>query len=281
MHFILNGKLVKGKTAVISVVDHGFLYGDAVYETMRTMNGKLWLFNEHIRRLNDSAKAVGIKVPYSTFDISEQISLLMKKNNLIDARIRVTLSRGINDFNFESAKSATFLIEAKKLVFPSGELYKNGVSVVTYDIERPMPELKSTSMLPSVLACRYAKKKHVYEVLLVDCDGLVTEGSLSNVFFVKDGEVMTPKKNILNGTVRGLIIKNVKVNLVSIKKDDLPKMDEAFLTGTVKGILPITKVNAKKVGNGKVGPVTLGLMKNVFPELVPSTSRYSVLRSTR
>ncbi|MCD6109613.1 aminotransferase class IV family protein [bacterium] len=272
MYFILNGKLVESKKAVIPITDHGFLYGDGIYETMRTKNGKLWLFNEHIKRLNNSAKEVGIKVPYKKADIFKQIILLMKKNKIAEARIRLTLSRGSNDFNFGSAKTPTFLVEAKKLTFPPKEFYKKGISVVTYNIERPMAQLKSTSMLPSILAYRYAKKKHAYEALLVDCNNRITECSMSNVFFVKKGKLITPKDDILKGTVRGFIIKKTKVKLTVIKKKDLSKMDEAFITGTVKGILPITKIDGKKVGNGKIGKVTSRLMETIFP--VTITKKY-------
>lgn len=251
------------KKAVIPITDHGFLYGDGIYETMRTVNGKLWLFNEHIKRLKASAKVVDLRVPYKKSDIREQILLLIKKNKLKEARIRITISRGSSELRFGPAKSPTFLIDAKKLTFPPKELYEKGISVVTYDIERPMPKIKSTSMLPTIIAYQYAQKKYVHEVLLVDHRGRVTEGSMSNVFFVRKGRLITPKKYILEGTVRNLIIKREKVKQTTVKKRDLPKMDEAFITSTIKGVLPITRINGRKVGNGKVGPVTKKLLMKI------------------
>ena len=264
MYVILNGKFVEEKKAVIPVVDHGFLYGDAVYETMRTKDGELWMFNEHIRRLNASAKAIGIGIRFRELQIREQIYELIKKNKLREARVRVTLSRGSNGFNFGSAKSPTLLIQASKIKFPPRHLYEHGVSVVTFDIQRPMPKVKSTSMLSTVMAYKYAQKKRAYEALLVDDRGRITEGSISNVFFIRKGKIFTPKKNLLEGTVRNFIIKKAKVKQTTIKKRDLPKMDEAFITSTIKGILPVTRINGRKVGDGEVGSVTKALMDTLF-----------------
>ncbi len=263
MYYILNGKLVEGKKAVIPVTDHGFLYGDAIYETMRTRNGDVWLFNEHFKRFKDSAKIVGIKIPYKKSEIYEQIIGLIKKNRLKEARIRITLSRGSSGFDFGPAKNPTFLVEARKLTYPPKELYEKGIPAVTFEIERPMAKIKTTSMLPSILAHRYALKKKAHEAFLIDHRGRVTEGSMSNVFFVKRGKVFTPKKYILEGTVRRLVIKETRAKQTTIKYRDLSKMDEVFITSTTKGILPVTKINGKKVGDGKVGPVTKKLLSNL------------------
>ena len=256
MYYVLNGKFVESKRCVIPVTDHGFLYGDAVYETMRTCSGKVWLFDEHFKRFISSAKVLGLEIPYKKSEIYEQIVGLIKKNRLKEARIRITLSRGSNELDFGPAKNPTFLVEAKKLTFPPKELYEKGISAVTFEIERPMAKVKTTSMLPSILAYQYALKKKAHEAFLVDHRGRITEGSMSNVFFVKNGKVLTPKKYLLEGTVRKLIIKETRAKQTTVKYRDLPKMDEAFISSTTKGIMPVTKINGKKVGDGKVGPIT-------------------------
>lgn len=261
MHVVLNGKFKEQKKAVISVTDNGFLYGDAIYETMRTKDGDVWLFGKHIKRLKKSAKAVGMKVPYATKEIRRMIEALIKKNKLKEARIRITLSRGSNGIDFGPAKRPTFLVQAEPIVLPSENLYKNGISVVTYPIERPMPKVKSTSMLPTIAAYRYALKKNAFEAVLVDHRGRISECSMSNIFFVRKGKLITPKKYVLEGTVRNLIIKKGRAKRTMIKERDLSKMDECFITSTIKGILPVTKINGKKVGDGNVGPVTKNLMK--------------------
>ena len=263
MYVNLNGKLVEEKRAAIPITDHGFLYGDAIYETMRTVEGKLWMFDEHIKRLKASAKIVGMKVPYSKKEIREMIEQLLVKNKLKEARVRITLSRGSNKLDFGPAKNPTFLIQPAKIKLPPKELYENGISVITYEIERAIPQIKSASMLPTIMAYQHALKKKAHEALLVDHRGRVTEGSMSNVFFVRKGKVITPKKNILEGTVRNLVIKMAKAKQTTIKKRDLQKLDECFITSTIKGILPVTKINGKNVGNGEVGPITKILMKKL------------------
>lgn len=255
------------KRAVIPITDHGFLYGDAIYETMRTREGKLWMFDEHIKRLKKSSKAVGIKIPYTKKEIYQMIDQLIEKNKLSEARIRITLSRGSNGLDFGPSKKPTFLIQTIKITFPPKELYEKGIAAVTFEVERPLPKIKSTSMLPTIAAYRYALKKNAHEAFLVDYRGRIVEGSMSNVFFVSKGKLITPKKNVLEGTVRNLVIKKGKARQTTVKKRDIPKMDECFITSTIKGILPVTKINGKKVGNGKVGPTTLRLMEALFGTL--------------
>jgi branched-chain amino acid aminotransferase len=261
MYVVLNGKLKAQKKAMISVTDNGFLYGDAVYETIRTKDGDLWMLGKHLRRLKKSAKAVGMKIPYTKKEIRRMIEELIIKNKLKEARIRITLSRGANGLDFGFAKKPTFLVQAETIVTPPKDYYEQGVSIVTYAIERPMPKVKSTSMLPTIVAYRHALKKNAFEAVFVDHRGRVLECSMSNIFFVRNGKIITPKKNVLEGTVRNLVIKKARVKQTTIKKRDLPKMEECFITSTIKGVLPVTKINGKKVGNGNVGPITKNLMK--------------------
>ncbi|MBD3156387.1 hypothetical protein GF369_01020 [Candidatus Peregrinibacteria bacterium] len=263
MYVVLNGKFKEQKKAVIPVTDNGFLYGDAVYETMRTKDGDVWLFGKHIKRLKKSAKAVGIKIPYTTKEIRRMIETLIEKNKSKEVRIRITLSRGSHGLDFGPVKKPTFLVQTKPIVLPPETLYETGVSVVTYTIERPMPKVKSTSMLPTIAAYRYARKKNAFEAVLVDHRGRISECSMSNIFFVRKGKLITPKHNVLEGTVRNLVIKQGKAKRTTIKKRDLPKMEECFITSTIKGVLPVTNINGKCVGDGNVGPITKNLMKIV------------------
>jgi branched-chain amino acid aminotransferase len=259
MYVCLNGKFVDHKKALIPTSDHGFLYGDAVYETLRTRNGELWLFEQHMKRLKKSAKAVGIKVP--SLDFEELIEELIKKNKLKEARVRITLSRGSNNFEFNSCKKPLLLIEAKPLKLPPKEVIEKGVSVISYQIERTKPKIKSTSMLPAVLAQREAKKKNAYEALLVNNEGYVTECSYSNIFIVKNNKLKTPKKDILEGTVRNYIIAHYKTKRKKLTLRNVKKADEVFITSTIKGVVPVVKIDGKKIGNGHVGPITQKLMK--------------------
>jgi branched-chain amino acid aminotransferase len=249
MHVILNGKLVPKNKAKISVFDRGFKFGDAIYETLRTIKGDAWLLTEHLKRLRNSAKTLGIKVPLTNREFEHYIKRLHKKNKHKESRIRITLSR-----------DQTILIEAEKLTKPRN--LSKGVKAITFKAERTAPEIKSTNMLPSILARREANKKNAYEALLVDRKGNITEGAFSNVFAVSNGRLITPKKGILEGTVRNYIIKKYpKVRIANIPASKIHSYDEIFITSSTFGVVPIIKVDGKPINNGTIGRITQYIIK--------------------
>lgn len=258
--FILNGKLVDEKDACVPLCDHGLLYGDGIYETLRTVNGNIWLFGEHMKRLKESAELTKLKVPFTDAQIKKQIQSLIKANKINEARIRITLTRGCNGFNFLTSKNPTIIIEAKNLILPDKKLYREGAKAVTYKITRPLPQVKSISMLSSIIAYQEAQKQNAYEALLVNERGEITEASMSNVFAIKGKTLYTPNENILEGTVRNHLIKLLK-NKFIIKYSGLPlkklyDFDEIFITSTIKGVIPIVEVNNRAVNKKQVGPKT-------------------------
>jgi len=198
MFVILNKKLTKLKDAKVSIDDRGFKFGDGIYETIRTIDGKPWLLAEHLRRLRQSAKLLKMKIPLNNQEFKHHIERLIKKNRYKETRIRITVSR-----------SGTSLIEGTKLKVVKAP---NGVSAITFEGERSMPLAKSTNMMPSVLARIEAEKKKAYEALLIDRNGYLTEGAYSNVFLAKKGILYTPKDDILEGTTRDYIIKIDQTN---------------------------------------------------------------------
>jgi len=249
MHVILNGKLVAKNKAKISVFDRGFKFGDAIYETLRTINGTPWLLTQHLKRLRNSAKISGITVPLKNNEFEYHIKRLHKKNNNKESRIRITLSRDL-----------TLLIEAEKLTKPHN--LSKGVSAITYKAERPNPGIKSTNMLPSILARREADKKNAYEALLVNKKNNITEGAFSNIFAVENGRLITPKNGILEGTVRNYIIKKYpKVMQKSIPLSKIHTYDELFVTSSTFGVVPIIKVDGKPINNGTIGRITQYIIK--------------------
>lgn len=269
--YILNGKLVDKETASISLCDHGLLYGDGVYETLRTIKGESWLFSQHMQRLRASANAVGIKIPYTNNQLKNFVEQLIHKNGNIDQRIRITITRGCNDFDFVSCKKPTLIVQAKQLKTPQKKLYKKGTKVITYQISRPAPQIKSTSMLAAILAYREAQKKKAFETLLVDEKGYITEASMSNFFAMKNQVLYAPEDNILSGTVRNYLIKLLKpdfeIKFLPIPYKNIYDYDELFITSTVKGVVPIVEVDNKKIAEGKVGPNTLEIMQIFFNSL--------------
>lgn len=246
MYVILNKKLVRN--AKISIEDRGFKFGDGIYETIRTIDGKPWLLLEHLRRLRNSAKLLKMKIQLTNAEFKSSIERLIKKNNYPESRIRITVSR-----------SGTCLIEATKLKPVKAP---NGVSVITYKAERSMPLAKSTNMMPSILARIEAEKNKAYEALLVDRNGNITEGAYSNIFVVKNNQLITPKDDILEGTTRNYIIKKyAKTKLASIPAKNIYNYDEIFITSSTNGVIPVVKVDGRPINNGKIGRLTKQIIK--------------------
>jgi branched-subunit amino acid aminotransferase/4-amino-4-deoxychorismate lyase len=246
MYVILNKKLIKARDAKVSVNDRGFKFGDGIYETIRTIDGKPWLLLEHLRRLRQSAKLLKMKVPLTNAEFKHHIERLIKKNKYKESRIRITISR-----------TGTVLIEATRLVRHNGS-----VSAITFKGERTMPLAKSTNMLTSILGREEAQKKKAYEALLVDKNGNITEGAYSNIFVVKNNQLYTPKDDILEGTTRDYIIKKYKkVRYAKIPKNKIHTYDEIFITSSTNGAIPVVKVDGRPINNGKIGRLTKQIIK--------------------
>src|SRR3989338_3786394 len=258
MQIFINGRFYSEKDANISVFDHGFLYGDGIFETLRAYNGLVFKIDEHLERLFHSAKLIDLKIPFSKYKIKEAIYLAIRKNKLSDAYIRVTISRGEGKLGYLSKCVPNIVIIVKKFIpFPK-RMYERGVSAATYDAERILPEVKSTSCLPLVVA--RLKAKYHFETFLVDSSGNITEGTVSNVFFVKGNTLYTPKENILWGVTRAIIAKIAKntgilIKEPSIKKSGIHSFKECFLANTLVEIIPVVKINGKKIGSGIPGPM--------------------------
>lgn len=267
MKACLNGKFVEETAARISALDNGFLYGDGIYETMRTYGGKVLEHDLHLERLAKSAKFVGIRLPYSLELLKRQCLRLAKVNRLSESRMRITLSRGTNGFDFLTCRKPTLLISCEKLVVDRKDVEK-GVSAVTMRLTRVLPEVKTLGLTHMMVAYRGAAKqkaKKVYEVLLVDEKGFVREGASTNIFMVKKGVIRTPGRNILKGLTRDRVIHlarklGLKIRLQDFKTKAFASADEIFLTNRPREIIPVVSLNGKNVGRGKPGPVTKRLM---------------------
>ncbi len=252
----LNGKFVPAKEAKLTIFDPGFMYGDGIFETLRTYKHKIILLDEHIERLRESAKMRGWKLTWSKKELAEIITKTLKKNTYEEARVRITITPGI--------KEATIFVWVKPLEKVSQNAYKRGVSVITFPLERHFPQMKTTSMQPLLIAREEMRKKRAFEALLINRKGHITEGTWTNYFIVKDKFVITPRIGVLLGTTRELILKLSKslfhIRQKDISMKDLLSADECFLTNSTKGIVPIVKIDGKKIGTGRRGPVTKHLM---------------------
>ncbi|MEM1579289.1 MAG: branched-chain-amino-acid transaminase [Archaeoglobaceae archaeon] len=270
----LDGKFVPENEARISVFDHGFLYGDGVFEGIRAYNGRVFRLREHIDRLYDSAKAINLEIPMSKKEFEEIILETLRKNNLRDAYIRPIVTRGVGDLGLDprKCKNPTIIVITKPWGKLYGDLYEKGLKAVTVAVRRNSydalpPNIKSLNYLNNVLAKIEANVKGGDEAIFLDKDGFVSEGSGDNIFIVKNEKIVTPPTiNNLRGITRGVAIEIIQKLAIpfaerNIGLYDLYTADEVFVTGTAAEIAPIVEIDGRKIGDGKPGKITKLLMK--------------------
>ncbi len=274
-----NGKFVPKQEARTSVYDHGFLYGDGVFEGIRAYNGRVFRLDGHLDRMYDSAKAIDLKVPISKEDMKKAIIETLKKNGLKNAYIRPIVTRGDGDLGLDPRKCPVpnVFIITQEWGAMYGDLYEKGLTAVTVGIRRNAPEalppnIKSLNYLNNILAKIEANVKGGDEAIMIDVHGNVSEGSGDNIFVVKNGKILTPPTlNNLRGITRAaaieLAIKNrIPVTETNMGLFDIYTADEVFVTGTAAEIAPVTKVDGRIIGDGKPGRITRKLMEE-FKEL--------------
>ena len=290
MKVYLNGKLVERKDARISVFDHGVLYGDGVFEGIRSYNCLVFKLKEHIDRLYASAQAIWLKMPLSKEAMIKAIISTLKANKLRDAYIRVVVTRGEGDLGLDPRKCPSptvFIIADKIVLYPKG-LYQKGLSIVTVPTRRNIPEainpqIKSLNYLNNILAKIEAITFNVEEALMLNHEGLVSECTGDNIFMVKDGSLITPPTTagVLSGITRGVAMElapklSLKVKESSITRYDLYNANEVFLTDTAAEIIPVVNIDSRVIANGKPGKSTLNLIKEFRKSTKSRGVRYAL-----
>jgi len=268
----INGDLVPESEAKISVFDHGFLYGDGVFEGIRAYKGVVFKLREHIERLYDSAKFLKIEIPMSKEELIEAILETIRKNGLTDCYIRVVVTRGVGDLGLDPRKCGkpSIIIIAK----PMGPLLgKKAVSLMISSVRRDgvdatNHQAKSLNYLNSILAKLEAISAGADDAIMLDNRGFVSEATGENVFIVKNGKIMTPPptSGVLLGITRNCIIELARKLGYEVMERELTPFelitaDEVFLTGTAAEIVPVESVNGRKIGTRVPGPVTERLIK--------------------
>ena len=267
---IVNGVLSPEKHAFVPVLDRGFLFGDSVYEVIRTRNGIPFLFDDHFERLSASSARIDMKLPLTKDELKIQIKRGLKESGFNETYIRIIVSRGISppNINPRLAEGNTWVILFRKLELPPKEEYENGISthipnIFRNDRQALDPAIKSGNYLNNILALKEALEKGAKEAIIQNREGYITEATTANVFIVENGKALTPpcEEGILHGITRKLILNMAKENNLPCAEERIPlerflKADEIFITSTLRDILPVTKINGKPVGNGKPGPVT-------------------------
>jgi branched-chain amino acid aminotransferase len=274
-----NGKFVPKQEARTSIYDHGFLYGDGVFEGIRAYNGRIFRLDGHIDRMYDSAKAIDLKIPLSKEEMKKAIIETLKRNKLEDAYIRPIVSRGDGDLGLDPRKcpKPNVFIITQEWGAMYGDLCEKGLTAITVGVRRNAPEalppnIKSLNYLNNILAKIEANAKGGDEAIIFDVHGNLSEGSGDNIFVVKSDRIITPPTlNNLRGITRAAAIELAKkeglgVSEVNMGLFDIYTADEVFVTGTAAEIAPITKIDGRLIADGKPGNITKKLMA-AFKEL--------------
>lgn len=277
----VNGKYYPKEEAKISVFDHGFLYGDGVFEGIRAYDGKVFKLEEHVDRLYDGAKGIMLDIPLTKKEMIELVIETLRINKLKDAYIRLVISRGKGDLGLDPRKcnTPTIVCITDKITLYPEELYEKGMEIITAATRRNTaegvnPQIKSLNYLNNVLAKLEANLAGVPEALILNSQDYVAECTGDNIFIVKDDVLITPPPyvGILVGVTRNAVMElakdmGIKVEEKLFTRHDVYTADECFLTGTAAEAIPVVKVDGRIIGEGIPGPISKKLIK-AFKELI-------------
>lgn len=274
----LNGELVQRPAAQISALDRGLLYGYGLFETMRSYGGRVFRLEEHYNRLCHSAAQLAMDVPLSLSRLGEAVQAILKRNDLADAYLRLTVTAGPQPDAAERVAGAGVFLFARPLTDYPQALYRRGMTAVVSPVRRnetsPLSRIKSLNYLDNLLAREDARRHGADEAILLNTRGFVAEGSASNVFLVHQGRLLTPdvEAGVLLGITRQVVLELVSTLGLEITESEvelsaLEDASEAFLTNSVMEVMPLTSLNDRPVGSGRPGPVT-GRLRRLYRELV-------------
>ncbi|WP_347490080.1 branched-chain-amino-acid transaminase [Desulfoscipio sp. XC116] len=272
----LDGKYVPEEEAVVSVFDHGLLYGDGVFEGIRAYHNRVFKLPEHLERLYESARTLTLAIPVSIEEMQEVVLETLRRNNLRDAYIRLVVTRGKGDLGLDPRKcsrATVFCIAASIQLYPE-ELYEQGLEMVTVATRRNLaeacnPRVKSLNYLNNIYAKIEAALAGVPEAIMLNQEGYVAEATGDNLFLVKKGKLITPPiyVGLLEGVTRNAVIdlarqKGIVVEEKVFTRHDVYNADECFLTGTAAELIPCVRVDGRTIGSGKPGEVFRSLLKD-------------------
>jgi len=265
----INGVITPPGEARIPVLDHGLLFGDSVYETLRTYEGKPFLFSRHFARLEHSARAIELKLPWSKSKTLEEVRATLIPG---ECRIRFVITRGVGDVeaDIETCTDPAAIIIVVPLIPVPERVYQQGVDVVISTVRRNtrFADIKTGSLVHQVLARREAKLQHAYEAILLTADDKLSDGITSNIYMIRDGKLLTPSRDaaIVDGITRGVVLElardmGLQVAEGLFETSEIQHAQEMFLTSSTREVVPIARVDGKPVGSGKPGPVTSMLLR--------------------
>jgi len=265
MFVYLNDKLVPRAEAVVSVFDHGFLYGDGVYETMRAYDGVVFKLDEHLVRLHRSASMIGLALPLDAAQMKGAVYDTLGANSVRNAYVRMTVSRGRGPVGLDPdlCPVPTFVIFAEEMKEYPKTFYEEGITTIISATMRNLrgainPQIKSLNFLNNILAKVEAKKADAYEALMLNVSGHIAEGTISNIFFFRNGVLCTPAVTcgILDGITRNIVLglavrEGLTVREGEFTRDDIYGAGEVFLTNTTMEVMPVSRIDAVRYDAGK------------------------------
>ncbi|MBK9578651.1 MAG: branched-chain-amino-acid transaminase [Fibrobacterota bacterium] len=270
----IDGEFYTKSEAKVSVFDHGFLYGDGVFEGIRAYHGKVFKLQPHIERLYDSAKAIGLVIPVSKEEMSSIVVESCRRNGIANGYIRLVVSRGVGDLGLNPylCKKASIVCIAATIQLYPQELYQQGLDIVTVATPRNHPEalnprIKSLNYMNNIMAKMEAIRAGVQEAVMLNLQGYVAECTGDNLFILRNGKLVTPPatEGALEGITRNAVIDLARQKGIEVREERMSRFDiytsqEMFLTGTGAELIPVVKVDGRAIGEGSVGPVFKGLL---------------------
>lgn len=272
----VNGSITPADQAVVPVYDHGFVYGEGVYETLRTYNKVPFLYDRHVRRLRQSARHLDLAVPFDDRALLGWIHETMAAaGEMEDSYIRILLTRGVGELSYDVRATPTpsLVIIVKPHEEPPPRVASDGITICLVDILRNHPRsvnplIKSNNLLNNALAMQAAYRRGGEEALMCNYRGELSECSQSNFFLVRGGAALTPKSSagLLEGVTRAFLFEvgqeiGVEVRDETLYPNDLEGADEAFITSTTRELSPVTRIDDRPIGSGRPGPVTIRLLE--------------------
>lgn len=279
----INGTLFDKEDAKISVYDHGLLYGDGVFEGLRSYDGKVFRLDEHLDRLYESAKAIWLQIPMAKADLAKAVNETVAVNGIKDGYVRLVVTRGAGSLGLDPNRTSDpqVIIIADSITLYPKEFYENGLEIVSVSTIRNhpaalSPRVKSLNYLNNILAKIEGLQAGCVEALMLNHKGEIAECTGDNIFLVSRGDLLTPpiEAGILQGITRDAVIELAKndgltVRETALTKHDVYIADECFLTGSAAEVIPVVKVDSRPIGDGKPGVITRELSKR-FHELTRS-----------
>jgi branched-chain amino acid aminotransferase len=284
LQIYIDGKYYDKANAKISVYDHGLLYGDGVFEGMRSYNGRVFRLAEHLDRLWDSAQAIWLAIPMTKAEMTKAVNDTLAANEIKDGYVRLIVTRGVGTLGLDPNKCGTpgVIIIADHITLYPEELYQKGLEIITVSVPRTpaaalSPRIKSLNYLNNILAKIEGMQAGCIEALMLNHKGEIAECTGDNIFLVRGGRISTPPVDagILEGITRDAVIglardAGIEVAEVALTKYDAYVADECFLTGSAAELIPVVKLDGRTIGDGKPGPMTHKLTA-LFKELTRKT----------